>query len=64
MANLFFTAVIPKKKSAEPRHCSWDADQGAAEQRKAGTLSGAAKAASAGYKSVSAQVGRFPRSKT
>jgi len=30
------------------------------EQRKAGTLSGAAKAASFGYKSVSAQVGRFP----
>jgi hypothetical protein len=34
------------------------------EQRKAGTLSGAAKAASFRYKSVAAQVGRFPRSRT
>jgi len=31
---------VPKAKSAEPRHRSRDADEGATEQRKAGTLIG------------------------
>src|ERR1043166_4012432 len=54
----------PEKKECRTRHCSQDADEGAEEQHKAGTLFGCGQGCFLKYKSLSAQVRRFLRSRT
>jgi hypothetical protein len=52
---------VPKIKSAEPRHCSRNADQGAQQNSaRSAPFRMRPSTASVGYKSVAAQVRRFP----